>query len=91
MGRKVSFDLALNDLPSAQAEIFKQLIEESDFFNIAEPPATAPKPDEFSYAITIDTGTIAQTIHASDTSIPEALRPLVNELVAYSRNIGKNI
>lgn len=91
MGRKISFSLNLDELPPDQAAAFKKLIDESDFFSLGEPPKTAPKPDEFSYTITIDTIKFTQTIHASDASIPQVLRPLINELVTYSRNIGRNV
>ena len=91
MGRKVSLNLDLDDLPPDQAASFKKLVEESDFFHLAEIPAMTLKPDEFFYKITVDSGTTTRTIQAGETSISEALRPLVNELVSRSRSAGKNV
>lgn len=85
MGRKVSLQLDLADLPRDQAATLKLLVDESDFFNLKESPPKDPVPDEFMYSITVETGTIQHTIHSSDTNFPQALRPLLDELLKQAR------
>jgi hypothetical protein len=85
MGRKVSLNLDLADLPPDQAQTVKLLVDQSDFFNLKAVPPKDPVPDGFSYSITVETETIGQTIQASDTDFPQALRPLLEELIKRTR------
>ncbi len=85
MGRKVSLSLDLADLPPDQAGTLKQLVDESNFFKLTEPPPKPPVPDGFIYSITVETETTQRTIHASDTDFPQALRPLLDDLMARTR------
>jgi hypothetical protein len=86
MGRSVSLDLNLDEMPADQSATLRRLVDESDFFGLEELPTKTSRPDEFLYIITITTKTIRHTIRASDSSMPETLRPLLNELSAHSKS-----
>lgn len=85
MGRKVSLSLNLEDLPPDQARTLDLLLEQADFFNISDYPDTPPVPDAFVYSITIITETRRHTVHTSETTVPEQLRPLITDLSARAR------
>jgi hypothetical protein len=85
MGRNVKLELDLADLPPDQAEILKRLVEESDFFSLTESLPKAPAPDGFTYTITVITTKIRHTVNTADTSAPEVLRPLLDELSTRAR------
>lgn len=86
MGRKVSVNLNLDELPSDQAATLRRLVDESDFFALDDSPTKTTRPDEFLYTITITTGTIQHIVRASDSSTPESLRPLLKEILSHSKN-----
>jgi len=85
MGRKVSAELVLEDLPEDQADILEKLLVESDFFSLPDNLITHPVPDEFTYTITASKEDIYKTIHVSDTTTSDSLRPLLNILIEYAR------
>lgn len=75
MGRKVSLELNLADLPADQAQTLKLLVDQSNFINLTDPPSKDSAPDEFRYSITVKTETIQHTINASDTNCPKSCAP----------------
>jgi hypothetical protein len=83
MGRTVSLHLDLDEMPADQAETLKRLVDDSDFFYLSDAPKTTSRLDEFNYAITITNKTIRHTMRISDSSAPETLRPLLQELSKY--------
>ena len=85
MGRKVSLKLDLDDLPHDQAKNLKHLLEGADFFSLPENLITRPVPDEFTYIITVEDDDHRKTIRVSDTTAPDALRPLIAELSQHAR------
>ena len=85
MGRQVSLNLELDELPSDQALILKRLVDESDFFNLTEPASKKTVADGFAYSLTVNNGKYERTFHLSDTNIPHALRPLFENLIARTR------
>ena len=80
MGRKISLTIDLNELPPDQAETLRRLLDNADFFMLSENPPIHPAPDSFQYMITVETDKATHTIHTSDTTAPEGLRPLIQEL-----------
>ena len=86
MGRMVSLNLDLNDLPADQSETLRRLLDEANFFTLSETPPTRPNPDGFQYTISVETSTIKHTIHTSDTTAPDELRPLLQELSQRTRS-----
>jgi len=85
MGRKVSAELELEDLPEDQAEILEKLLAESDFFSLPDDLITNQIPDGFTYTITASKEEIYKTIMVSDTTTSDSLRPLINVLIGYAR------
>lgn len=86
MGRKIGMSLNLADLPPDQAGTLKRLVDESNFFKLKEIPPTSPSPDGFTYSITVETEKNQRTIHASETNLPQALRPLIDYLQSLARS-----
>jgi hypothetical protein len=85
MGRKVSLSISLDDLPPDQARVLSLLLDESDFFNLPENPIQPAVPDSFHYTIKVKKGLRRRTIHTSDTTAPEKLRPLLIDLSARAQ------
>jgi hypothetical protein len=86
MGRKIQFSVDLDELPEDQAGALKKLIEQADFFNLPEDLVTRPKPDEFTYLITVETETASHMVRCSDTGMTDSLRPLLHELILRARS-----
>ena len=85
MGRKVSTTIDLNDLPDEQAELLSELLDEADFFELP-PDLTRPAmPDTFTYNITVSSEERQHSVRCSDTSAPDDLRPLLEELSKQAR------
>jgi len=80
VGKGMRFELRLDELPSDDARALIQLIEKAEFFNIPENLIVKFNPDEYQYTITVDVGVIYHTVRTNDTTMPAALRPLVDEL-----------
>lgn len=80
MGRDLSMNFNLNEMPGDEAQRLHNLILESEFFKTPVQNSVMSRPDEFEYTVTIDRGNTSHTVRATDTSMPEALRPLIEEL-----------
>ena len=85
MGLKSSLLLDLDELPLDQAQTLRLLLDESQFLTLPENPPTHSTPDGFQYTITVETERITHTIHTSDASIPDELRPLLEYLSPKAR------
>jgi hypothetical protein len=86
LGRKVHLSLDLDKLPADQSRELQQLIDGADFFSLPKNLMTQPLPDEFIYTITVEVANRRQTVRLSDTSAPEALRPLLANLSRRARS-----
>jgi hypothetical protein len=86
MGRKISIDLDLDKLPASQSRKLQRLLDEADFFNLPENLISNSLPDGFSYTITVEEETEIRTIQLSDTTAPEAVRPLLENLSRWARS-----
>ena len=85
MGRTVSLNLDLTNLPSEQAQTLKRLVDESDFFNLTEQPPNTIMRDGFNYSLTVTKEKTERTLHLSERNIPNGLRPLVEDLIERMR------
>jgi len=86
LGRETEVDIDLNRLPANESQRVHNLINESNFFEIpvlGTPLSTAP--DEFEYTITVVAGNSMHTVRVSDTAMPRALRPLIEELTEIAK------
>ena len=80
MGRKVSLDLNLDELPASQSRTLLRLLDEADFFNLPQHLSSQSLRDGFIYTITVEEETVIRTVQLSDTSAPETARPLLENL-----------
>ena len=76
----MKYELNLYHLPFDDARKLIHLIEKAEFFNLPENLITKFMPDEYQYTLTVDVGITSHTVHANDTTMPQSLRPLVDEL-----------
>jgi hypothetical protein len=86
MGRKVRFNLNLDELPANQSRTLQRLLDESDFFNLPENLISQPMPDAFTYTITVEEKMVIRTVRLSDTTATDALRPLLDNLSRRARS-----
>lgn len=85
MGRRVSLSLNLDDLPQAEAKSLKKLLDEADVFSLADSPAPDSARDVIHYLIRIEADDGTHTLRTTDASMPDRLRPLVQELSRLAR------
>ena len=85
MGLKSNLKIDLNELPAGQALTLRTLLDESNFFSLPENPAAQSTPDGFFYTITVESKTFSHTIKTSDSTAPEELQPLLQELSLMAR------
>jgi len=86
IGRTVSLNLDLDEMPADQSTTLRRLVDESGFFELEELSIKTSRPDEFIYTITIVSKTIQHTVRTSDSSAPEVLRPLLSELSTHAKS-----
>jgi hypothetical protein len=80
MGREMTRDFDLGSMPGSVARRLDGLLTDSNFFDVPLVHDLRTHPDEYQYDITVVAGNSIHTIHVTDTSMPESLRPLVEEL-----------
>jgi hypothetical protein len=80
VGQEIDLDLDLDTLPANEALNLIHLVQKSDFFKLPEDMVATATPDEFIYTLTVESGSSQHSIHTSDTSVPDSLRPLLNVL-----------
>ena len=85
MGRKVSLEINLEDLSEDQVKQLDELLDEADFFELPEDLTSQDTPDGFTYKITVESRKGKHGVRCGDTSMPEYLRPLVDELSKRAR------
>ena len=85
MGLKSILLLDLDELPLDQAQTLRLLLDKSQFLTLPENPPTHPAPGGFQYSITVETKTVTHTVHTSDITAPDELRPLIQELSQRAR------
>lgn len=85
MGQELSGDFDLNEMPDDAAQQLHNLINESRFFDTPVQPETPSSIDEFEYTLTIDAGQSIHTVHTTDASMPESLRPLIEEITELAK------
>ena len=88
LGQSKDIALDLDTLPSNESRHLLCLIQKADFFNIPENLVARSTADEFLYAITVEAGTTRHRVRVSDTDMPTALRPLIDELTALAALSG---
>lgn len=85
MGRKVTANFDLHELPEDQAEALEEMLDEADFFELPADLTRPPMPDAFTYTITVHREVRQHSIRVSDATAPDDLRPLLEELNKQAR------
>jgi hypothetical protein len=85
LGREMNCSLDLSEMPDDESQEIQRMILESNFFNIPQNLIEPSKHDEYEYTITVDSGNSHHTVHTSDTSAPESLRPLLEKLSTLAK------
>jgi len=89
MGREMAVDVNLNELPANMSQRLQNLITESNFFATPVLNEAFSRPDEFEYTVSIDAGNSMHTVRTTDSSMPESLRPLIEDLTELAKASGK--
>lgn len=85
MGRKVSVTIDMDDLPDDQEEMLEDLLDEADFFKLPSDLTTPAMPDAFTYSITVSSDRGQHSVRCGDSTAPDNLRPLLEELSRQAR------
>ena len=85
VGRELSVELDLSSIPGLAAQRLQGLLAEANFFEIPDVGNLLSRPDEYEYVITVVAGNSIRTIHVTDSSMPEVLRSLVDELTQLAQ------
>lgn len=90
LGQEMQRNIDLNELPDAEAQELMQLITDTNFFKIPQNLINHAMPDEYEYTVTVEAGNTNHTIHASDATAPESLRPLLEKLSKLAKEDTDN-
>jgi hypothetical protein len=74
----MNFDLST--MPASVERRLQGLLTASNFFEVPVVDDLMAGPDEYQYDITVVAGNSIHTVHVSDSTMPQSLRPLVEEL-----------
>jgi hypothetical protein len=89
MGRNVSTTVDTNQIPPEEALSLLKKVEYSDFFCLPQSSSGglegAPGADQLCYRVTVEVAGVQHTVETSDTSAPEELQPLLDELSNIAR------
>jgi hypothetical protein len=85
-GIRLATSVDTADLPADEARALEEKIQAARFF---EQPgqirSAGNQPDQFLYKITVEQGGKSHTVEVGESSMPEALRPLVEHLGNLAR------
>lgn len=85
MGRKVSASIDLDDLPDEKAQMLDDMLDKADFFELPTDLTQPAIPDGFTYNITVSSEERQHSVRCGDASVPDELRPLLEELSRQAR------
>jgi hypothetical protein len=89
LGVKSSLTIELDKIPADQAVTLQRLLDEAHFFTLPENPPVRPVPDGFQYMISVESDATKHTVRTTDSSAPDELRPLLQELSLMARRRPK--
>jgi hypothetical protein len=90
IGKELTMDFDLNNMPAGEARRLHNLLNESRFFEVPVINDLRASPDEYEYVITVVAGNSIHTVHVSDTSMPQSLRPLVEDLTEIAKEASRS-
>ena len=78
------------DLAPDEAQKLRQLVEETDFFNLpGKVMSRSPQPDRFQYELRLEEKSRQYTVTVSEEVLPEKLKPLIQWLMEKARQTKK--
>jgi hypothetical protein len=89
MGKELTMDFDLNNMPASEAQRLHNMLNESKFFEVPVVNDLRASPDEYEYVITVVAGNSIHTVHVSDTSMPQSLRRLVEDLTEIAKTTAR--
>jgi emfourin len=89
MGKELTMDFDLNNMPASEAQRLHNMLNESKFFEVPVVNDLRASPDEYEYVITVVAGNSIHTVHVSDTPMPQSLRPLVEDLTEIAKTTAR--
>ncbi len=90
IGKELTMDFDLNNMPADEARRLHNLLNESRFFEVPVVNDLRASPDEYEYVITVVAGNSIHTVHVSDSSMPQSLRPLVEDLTEIAKEASRS-
>lgn len=85
LGQQMETNIDLNELPDADSQDLMNLLTETNFFKIPQNLIEHATPDEYQYTVTVEAGNTNHTVHATDATAPESLRPLLEKLSSLAK------
>jgi len=89
IGKELTMDFDLNNMPASEAQRLHNMLNESKFFEVPVVNDLRASPDEYEYVITVVAGNSIHTVHVSDTSMPQSLRRLVEDLTEIAKTTAR--
>lgn len=93
IGRSVSATVDTNHLPPEQALSLLEKVDNADFFALPHSVSGElegfPGADHLCYKVTVEVAGVQHTVETSDTSAPEELQPLLQELAEMARESNR--
>ena len=89
LDKDLAMDFDLNNMRADESRRLHNLLNESRFFEVPVVNDLRTGPDEYEYTITVIAGNSIHTIHVSDTSMPQAVRPLVEDLTEIAKEASR--
>jgi len=85
-GMKLQRTIDSRDLPPEDAQRLDALLKKSCFFHLPTNLQSLPAaPDRFHYKVTVERDADVRTVEASEGSMPDDMRPLIDWLTRFSR------
>lgn len=85
MGQEMAADFNLSEMPDDISQHLHNLIAASNFFEASALNEAFSRPDEFEYTVTVEAANSMHTVRATDSSMPEGLRPLIEDLTELAK------
>jgi hypothetical protein len=88
-GLRLAVSVDVDNLPDQEAQALRKLVNDADFFNFSDAHPGKAVPDSFQYKVTIENNQQKRTVQVGDMSVPDKLRPLIDDLNQRARSQRK--
>src|SRR5512133_3946150 len=85
-GMRLETTVDSDTLPPDEAQVLQQELQQANFFALpSQLTGKSAGADRFQYEISVDTGGQRHTVQTGESSMPEALQPLIQHLDRLAR------